>query len=207
MRSITRNCKISYSAPTASEQDQQKQQLLCVARWTVLLIATHCGYDTMKGTPTHDTWLKVIVSTQKHPHTFQEGSYSKKSAWNNKTYLSSNLQFCGCTMLNTFAPLKNQTSWEWRLLTTLIINFQVKTTFTLHLDTSRSRAKDYVKHFFWIRWLLTAILMRRHPWQSISLSVAKGWLQSAGLGLHFLELLFFCSILSSPLPLFFVAVI
>ena len=119
VRSITRNCKISYSAPTASEQDQERQQLLCVARWTVLLIATHCGYDIMKGTPTHDTslkWLKVIVSTQKRPHTFQEGSYSKKSAWNNKTYLSSNLQFCGCTMINTFAPLKlwqvgNETCW------------------------------------------------------------------------------------------------
>ena len=39
----------------------------------------------MKGTPTHDMslkWLKVPVSTQKHSHTFQEASYSKKSTRN-----------------------------------------------------------------------------------------------------------------------------
>ena len=47
--------------------------------------------DITKGTPTYDTWLKwlkVTVSTQKRLHTFQEGSYSKKSTENKTlTYL------------------------------------------------------------------------------------------------------------------------
>ena len=70
--------------------------------------------DITKGTPTYDTslkWLKVTVSTQKHLHTFQEGSYSKKSTENKTlTYLkaifpvdSVSLQVCGYTILNTFA--------------------------------------------------------------------------------------------------------
>ena len=55
--------------------------------------------------------------------------------------LESLLEFCGYTMLNTFAPQKSvfidflDNAWEWNLLTTLIVNFQVKATFTPHLDT------------------------------------------------------------------------
>ena len=69
----------------------------------------------MQETPTHETslkWLKVTVSTQKRSHTFQEASCSKKST-QNKTLTSLkavfpanplNLQFCGYTILKTFAP-------------------------------------------------------------------------------------------------------
>ena len=44
-------------------------------------------------------------------------------------------------LLNTFASQKSvfrdfhDTAWEWSLLTTLITNFQLKATFTPHLDT------------------------------------------------------------------------
>ena len=67
--------------------------------------------DITKGTPTRDTslkWLKVTVFTQKHSHTFQEGFYSKKrkiSTYFKATFPVNlvNLEFCGYTMLNTFA--------------------------------------------------------------------------------------------------------
>ena len=85
-------------------------------------------------------WLKVTISTQKRSHISQKGLYLKKSTWNKTlTYLKVifpvnfvNSEFCSYTMLNTFA---SQKSWEWSLLTTLITNFQVKATFTPHMDT------------------------------------------------------------------------
>ena len=63
-------------------------------------------------------WLKVTASMQKHSHTVQEASYSKKSTrkktltYVSQSHLSSNplnLQFCGYNILNTFAVAGNVT--------------------------------------------------------------------------------------------------
>ena len=62
------NCKISYSAPTASEHGVSEDSSHTVH------LATRCGDDIMKGKPTNNMslkWLKVTPSAQ-------EGLYSKK---------------------------------------------------------------------------------------------------------------------------------
>ena len=143
-------------------------------------LATRCGWwhhERNTYSCTSLKWLKVTISTQKCSHTFQEGLYSKKSTSNKTlTYLKAifhvnpvNLEFCGYTILNTFAPQESvfidflDNAWELSLLTTLITNFQVKATFTPHLHTQLQEAGlNYTKHFFWMRWLLAAILKRRH---------------------------------------------
>jgi len=54
-------------------------------------------------------------------------------------------------------------AWELSLLTTIIINFHMDTTFTWHLGTwFQETALNHTKNFFWMRWLLAAILLRGH---------------------------------------------
>ena len=121
--------------------DQWRQQPYCSLSHAFWLMTSWKERPPM----TSLRWPEVTISTQKCSHTFQEGLYSKKSTWNKtSTYLKAifhvnpvNSEFCGYTMLNTFAPQKSvfidflDNAWEWSLLTTLIIKFQVrKATFT-----------------------------------------------------------------------------
>ena len=76
VRSTTRNCKTSYSAPRASERGSIKTAAISFTSPRIVVD------DIMKGMPTHDVTKmakNVTISTYKCSHTFQEGLYSKKS--------------------------------------------------------------------------------------------------------------------------------
>ena len=163
-----RNHSTSHSIPTADKHRPTKTAAI------LLSLACIVVSDITKGTPIHDTslkWPKVTVSTQKRSHILQEASYSKKSTWNKTIFPVNpvNLQFCGLTILKIFAPQKTvfidfpDSAWELSLLTTIIINFHMDTTFTWHLGTwFQETGLNHAKNFFRMRWLLAAILLRGH---------------------------------------------
>ena len=106
--------------------------------------------------------IKTTESYWKHSHTVQGGSYC---TWNRTlTYLWAifsvhpvNSQFCSYSMLNTFATQKKSVftdnALEWSLWSILMINFQVKTTFTPHLDT---QLQETGLKLCWTEWLIIA---------------------------------------------------
>ena len=174
MRPTKKNHNTSHSVPTADKRRPTKTAAISVSLARIVVSGI------TKGTPIHDTslkWPKVTLSTQKRSHVFQEASYSKKSTWNKiLTYLKAifpvnplNSQFCGLTILKTFAPQNTvfmdfpDSAWELSLLTTIIINFHMDTTFTWHMGTwFQETGLNHTKNFFWMRWLLAAILLRGH---------------------------------------------
>ena len=133
MRSTTQNCKISYSALTNSKHGSKTAAMNPPALW--LMTSERNAY-------TQDTSLKWL---QKCSCTFQEGSYFKKSSYlkqNFNLYLKAiipvnpeNFEFCGYTMLNTFA---SQKLISWQRLGVKSGDYPHN---NFHLDTSTSRAQ------------------------------------------------------------------
>ena len=106
VHSTTRNCKISYSAPTASELGSMKTAAILFTQPPVVVD------NIMKGTPTDDMslkWLEVTFSRKSAPMPSRKVYISKKNK--TLTYLKAifhvnpvNSEFCSYTMLKTFAP-------------------------------------------------------------------------------------------------------